>query len=456
MFSPDDTIVAIATPPGRGAIGVVRVSGPRAAEIAGALLHRSPPLEPRRATFARVVHTGGGRRGAIDQVLATYFPSPSSYTGEDVVEISGHGSPVLLRAIVCAAMRAGARLAQPGEFTLRAFLHGRLDLIQAEAVGDLIDAVTPLQARMAFDQLEGTVTTRIGEIDARLFALIARLEASLDFPDEGYHFMEPGAGAGEIEAIAQDLDALVADGRRGRLVREGRNVVIVGKPNVGKSTLFNTLVGAPRAIVTDLPGTTRDLVTETVDLGGIPVTLVDTAGIRVAVDAIETEGVCRARRASAVADSVVLVMDRSRMLDDDDRALVAETAGTPRLVVLNKSDLPAMWRPAELGPLDGETVDLSLATGRGIEGLRDRLAGLLCEGETLRDTPALANVRHIELVERARAALDRAAAAAADGAPEEFVLADLQSARTALEEVTGRRTSEDVLKHIFERFCIGK
>ena len=262
MFSTDDTIVAIATPPGRGGLGVVRISGPSAASVAAALLQLNIPLQPRHATFARV---------KADQVVATFFPAPHSYTGEDVIEICAHGSPVVLRQILEDSVAGGTRLAEPGEFTLRAFLHGRLDLVQAEDVADLIDALTPLQARAAFDQLEGTLTQRIGEIDSELFDLIARIEASLDFPDEGYHFVAAGEAAAVLRDIESKVGALVCDSRRGRMIREGAQVAIAGKPNVGKSSLFNALLGAGRAIVAPAPGTTRDLVTETADIGGLRV-----------------------------------------------------------------------------------------------------------------------------------------------------------------------------------------
>lgn len=303
-FSTEDTIVAIATPAGRGGIGVVRISGPESARIASALTgHES--FEPRHATLVRV---GGAH--VDDRAVVTFFRSPASYTGEDVVEVSAHGSPVLLNSIVEAAIRAGARLAEPGEFTLRAYLHGRMDLVQAEAVQDLVNAVTPLQARTAFDQLEGTLTGRIAEIDAALFDLSARLEASLDFPEEGYHFVEPDAVASELGSVIASIDALLRDARAGRLVREGAQVVIAGRPNAGKSTLFNALAGAGRAIVTEIPGTTRDLLVEQVDIEGVAVTLVDTAGIRQSTeDVVEAEGILRARTAADRAHLVLLVLD---------------------------------------------------------------------------------------------------------------------------------------------------
>ena len=454
MYYPDDTIVAVATPAGRGGIGVVRVSGPTASGVAAAVLRAGHDLQPRHATFTSVV----GEPAAdlpLDQVVATYFPGPASYTGEDVVEISGHGSPVLLRQIVEAVVRAGARLAEPGEFTLRAFVNGRMDLVQAEAVADLIDAVTPLQARVAFDQLEGTVTATIGAIDAALFDLTARLEASIDFPEEGYHFAAAGEAAAETRALLQRTRALLAGARSGRLVREGRQVVILGKPNVGKSTLFNRLLGAPRAIVTEVPGTTRDLLTETAEIDGLPVTLVDTAGIRRTADAVEAEGVARARGALEVAAAVLLVLDRSRQLEVADRELLRETADADRVVVINKADQPARWEATDLRN-PGPQVTVSLRDGGHLGSLRDALAKVLWAGEPLRDTPTLSNLRHILLVEQAAAALVRAAEAAEAAAPEELILADLQDARGAFEEVTGKRTAEDVLQRIFERFCIGK
>ena len=441
MFSTTDTIVAIATPPGRGGIGVIRLSGPDARAVAQSLVTHNRPLQPRHATLTKIVD-------AIDQVVATCFPAPASYTGEDVVELSAHGSPVVLRAIVNAAIARGARLAEPGEFTLRAFLNGRIDLMQAEAVNDLIDAATPLQARAAFDQLDGTLTRAIAGIDATLFDLIARLEASVDFPEEGYHFVEPGALAHAIDHLLERSSALLGDARRGRLIREGLQIAIVGEPNVGKSSLFNALAGASRAIVTDVPGTTRDLVTEVVDIEGLRVTLVDTAGLRDTDDPVEIEGVSRAQRAIVVSDLTLVVIDGSQPRRDINSSQISDYK---RLIVKNKSDLPAAWH-------DRDAVSVSATTGAGLDELRRRIVGAL-DVDPLRDCPAMTNVRHIALVDRAHQALGRARAAAlAEGVslPEEFVLADLTEARAAFEEISGRRAPEELLEHIFSHFCIGK
>jgi tRNA modification GTPase len=494
-FSTQDTIVAIATPPGRGGIGVVRLSGPGAMPIAQRLITHDGALAPRHATLTTVrlnQHTtgdentsgrdldnlaasswpvasgvppplrsfsrelrrslaeaqsanAGGRSAAyaIDHAVATYFPAPASYTGDDVVELSAHGSPVVLQAVVTTAVACGARLAEPGEFTLRAFLNGRIDLMQAEAVADLIDAATPLQARAAFDQLDGTLTRMIAAIDSTLFDLIARLEASVDFPDEGYHFVEPLELARDIDALIERTAALLSDARRGRLIREGLQVAIVGEPNVGKSSLFNALVGTSRAIVTEFAGTTRDLVTEVVDLGGLRVTLADTAGLRDSEDPAEFQGVERSRQCAAVADLVLVVLDRSRA-----RPQTIEYKG---LILANKADLPAAWD-------DEAAIAVSATTGAGLDTLRRRIVEAL-DVDLLRDRPAITNVRHIGLVEHAHRALARAREAAlgeAGSMPEEFVLADLSDARAALEEVSGRRAPDDLLEHIFARFCIGK
>jgi tRNA modification GTPase len=385
----------------------------------------------------------------------TYFVAPASYTGEDVVEISAHGSPVVLGSILRAAIDAGARLAEPGEFTLRAFLNQKIDLVQAEAVADLIEAVTPLQARAAFDQLEGTLTTTITAIEKELFDIVAKLEASLDFPEEGYHFVAPKEAGTAIAGVIARIDSLLAQAARGRMVREGAAVAIVGAPNVGKSSLFNVLLNANRAIVTAIPGTTRDLLTEQADIGGLSLSLIDTAGVRETTDEVEQEGVARAKAAVSVADLTIVLLDRSRPLSADDYELLGVTASRPRVVAWNKIDLPPSLPLAPLDPV--EAVAISARTGAGIDRLIAAIGKALSTGdEALRDRPQITNVRHAVLLERAKESLTRAASALESEVSEEFPLLDLQEAGAALQEITGRKTTDDLLRHIFERFCIGK
>jgi tRNA modification GTPase len=448
MFSRDDTIVAIATAPGRAGLGVVRISGPDAHTVARRLLD-CERLEPRRATFTKV-RTAPGASRSLDEIVATWFPEPRSYTGEHVVELSAHGSPVILESIVRAVMDAGARLARPGEFTLRAFLNGRIDLVQAEAVADLIASATPLQARVAFDQLQGTLTSRLSALDRVMLDLVARLEASLDFADEGYHFIEPHETAEHVAALIATLDSMLADGRRGRVIRDGATVVITGRPNVGKSSLFNALVGHDRAIVTSSAGTTRDLVTETIDIEGLAIRLTDTAGLRDARDDAEREGVSRSLRARDVADVVLVVVDRSERLSGEDLELLNATAQRSRVIVANKCD-----RPSACDVRDA--IQVSATTGEGLADVRRAVARSLTGTESLHDGAAISNVRHVALLDQARTHLAHAHDALRTAAvPEEFVLADLHAARSCFDEVVGARSSDEVLHHIFERFCIGK
>jgi tRNA modification GTPase len=352
-------------------------------------------------------------------------------------------------------MGAGARLAEPGEFTLRAYLNGRLDLVQAEAVADLVNAVTPAQARAAMDQLDGTLTSAIAAVHEGLFALIARCEASLDFPEEGFHFASRDALAAALVDQEAALTRLLASAPRGRLLREGLTVALAGRPNTGKSSLFNALLGRGRAIVSERPGTTRDVLTERVDLDGVPVVLIDTAGLRASDDPVEAEGVKRAEDAHAAATCVVVVLDGAAPLTDEDRRIVAAAPRGSSVVVRNKCDLAAAWSPAAEPGL-GDALDVSARTGDGLDALRRALLAGATGTAWLPDTPAITNARHISLVEHARDAIARAAGAVASGATEELVLGDLHEARARLEEITGRRSVDDLLRHIFSAFCIGK
>ena len=451
MYPTDDTIVAVATPVGHGGVGVVRLSGPGAGAIGLAMARRPRPWSPRLVTGARL-----DGEGLTADALVTFFPAPKSYTGQDVVEISAHGSPVVLAALVRRAVVLGARLARAGEFTLRAFMNGKLDLVQAEAARDLVEAVSPAQARAAFDQLDGTLSAALHAVAADLRELQLHLEASMDFPDEGYHFVEPDEVGRVLETVRSRLARLVDGGARGQIVRDGARVVIAGTPNAGKSSLFNALAGADRAIVSSTPGTTRDLVTARVVLGDFVIDLVDTAGLRESLDLVEQEGVRRAGEAVGHADVVIVAADGSRPLSADDHALVVRVEASARVLVATKSDLPAAWAPEQLG---SEVTAVSSRTGAGLAEVSRRVA-LRVGGESRpSDHVLITNERHRLLLSASLSHIAHACdefSASGGALPEEFVAADLQLALDSLDEVTGQRTPDELLHEIFARFCIGK
>lgn len=456
----DDTIVAIATPAGRGGIGVVRLSGPEATSIALPLLRlaHAGDLQPNRAHFGELIDPGTGER--IDEVVVTFFAKPHSYTTDDVVEISCHGSPVVLRHVVEAALARGARLAEPGEFTMRAFLNGRLDLTQAEAVHDLIDSQTLYQAQVAARQLEGALSKRLQPIKQKLVALIAIMEAGIDFAEDDVSIIPDEQILEHIAEVHTPLELLLAGFTYGKVVHEGLTLAIVGRTNVGKSSLFNRLVEHERAIVTATPGTTRDLVSETVSIGGIPVRLVDTAGIRDALDEAESIGVRKSLEALADADIVLVVLDASHPSSDDaarrrDTELVSLVARRLAIVVQNKIDAIAT---APLLPDGGLPVVMTSAlTGQGIEQLRSKILRLAGgDGRSQPESGFLTNVRHQKLVQDSIAALDAAAAAVPRKTPHEMLLLDLYNSLRPLDEITGATTPDDILNLIFSSFCIGK
>lgn len=454
LINPSDTIVAPATAPGRGGIGVVRLSGPGVPVIASALLRQGLP-EPRRATLA-TFRDGAGE--AIDSGLALYFPAPHSYTGEAVLELHGHGGPAVLASLVARAIELGARRAEPGEFTRRAYLNDKLDLAQAEAVADLIDAGSQAAARAALRSLQGAFSAEVHGLVEGLIELRVWVEAAIDFPEEGIDFLADPALNARVEALRTRFDAVTQAARQGRVLRDGLTVVIAGRPNAGKSSLLNALAGHEAAIVTDLPGTTRDVVREQLDLDGLPLQVLDTAGLRVAgegpADVVEAEGIRRTRAEIARADRVLFVVDAATdpaaTAYTDERTTLPE--GVPVTLVFNKVDLPTALGVVVPG-VDAQ-LRLSARTGEGLAALRAHLQAAI--GYSPTDTGAVsARARHLEALTRARAALEAACALLAQRRGE-LVAEELRLAQRALGEITGEFTSDDLLGRIFGSFCIGK
>jgi tRNA modification GTPase len=477
------TIAAISTPPGRGGIGIVRLSGPMATSIAAQLASLRQPLEHGRARLADVLDATDelaapdSRSDAtrIDEAIVTFFAAPHSYTAEDMVEIAAHGSPVVLQLLLRRALDLGARLAEPGEFTQRAFLAGRLDLTQAEAVRDLIEAQTLTQARQAASQMGGALSRRVMPVKQSLVELIALLEAGIDFAEDDVDVTSQAEIARRIEELTPPLAALEASFARGRIVHDGLTLAIVGRPNAGKSSLFNRLVERDRAIVTATPGTTRDPVTERISLDGIPLELVDTAGLREGLcenlDEAEQLGIHRSREALADAAIVLVVLDATQPLNDEERRLLDALEGRSALVVINKSDLveagrllpdcatllgaPSIPRTVRDGWEAIYPVATSALTGEGIATLRERILAL-ATGGAAEEPGMLTSLRHHQAIAAALAALSDAAQANAAAIPHEMILLDLYRALGALDSLTGQTTSDDVLNLIFSTFCIGK
>ena len=459
MLEALDTIVAIATPPGRGGLGIVRLSGPRARAIAEPLLRLRNPLAPGQARFGHIVDPASG--AALDEVVATFFAAPHSYTAEDVVEIAAHGAPVLLDFLLRAALAGGARLAEPGEFTRRAFLSGRLDLTAAEAVHDLVEASTLEQARVAAAQLDGSLARAVLPAKQQLLELIAALEAGVDFAEDDVDLLPQAEILARLAAVASTIGSLADSFGYGRLLRSGFSLAIVGRPNAGKSSLFNRLLERPRAIVTAHPGTTRDPITEPLSLAGIPVQLIDTAGLRDAPAGpeheAESEGIRRSRAALAEADFALLVIDAATREPDrlhaEDARTLGTLAGRPCLIVYSKVDL---LEPALQAEMPAEAVACSAVTGDGVERLRQRIVAGLTEGAPAAETALVTNLRQHTALTEGVAALTRAATAAHANLPHELLLLDLYAALESLDSLTGATTSDDILGRIFATFCIGK
>jgi tRNA modification GTPase len=454
----DDTIVAIATPPGRGGIGVVRIAGVDAKSIALPMLRLRFDLEPGRVLFGDLIEVNAetariSDASRIDEVVVCYFAKPHSYTTDDIIEISAHGSPVVLQHIVEMAISRGARLAEPGEFTMRAFLNGRIDLTQAEAIRDLIDSQTLFQAKVAAQQLEGSLSRRLQPTKQQLVELIAMLEAGIDFADDDVSVIPDQQIVQRIVRIHQPLEELLASFAYGKVVHAGLTLAIVGRPNVGKSSVFNRLVERDRAIVTATAGTTRDLVTETVAIGGIPVKLVDTAGLRHALDEAESIGIRKSREALADADLVLVVLDSSQPVSPEDNELIGQMHGRPAILVENKSDI----RSSQFSLPSFQTARTSAISGEGIPELRDQILRQVGgQNGVQREAGFLTNVRHRNLVRQSIESLNAARAAVDNRVPHEMLLLDLYNALRPLDEMTGTTTTDDILNLIFSTFCIGK
>jgi len=461
-YSLTDTIAAISTPPGRGGIGIVRLSGAQAASIAMRLVSLRHPLEHARARLANVLDDEGDHASRIDEALVTWFAAPNSYTAEDLVEIAAHGSPVVLGLLLRRALELGARLAEPGEFTQRAFLAGRLDLTQAEAVRDLIEAHTLTQARQAASQMGGALSRRIAPVKQSLVELIALLEAGIDFAEDDVELTPAIEIASRIEQLTPPLAALEASFARGRIVHDGLTLAIVGRPNAGKSSLFNRLVERDRAIVTATPGTTRDLVTERISLDGIPLELVDTAGLRgnlgdgahEHLEEAERLGIRRSREALADAALVLIVLDATQPLNEEEYKLLLAVQDRPAIVAINKSDLNGVKTPVD-GISGVPALATSALTGEGIPALRERILAL-ATGGAAEEPGMLTSLRHHQAIQTALSALADAAQANTNAIPHEMILLDLYRALSALDALTGQTTADDVLNLIFSKFCIGK
>lgn len=452
-----DTIVALSTPPGRSGIGVIRLSGPRSLDIARRLV-QDGNFEPEshRAVLRNLHESGSGE--ILDRALLTYFKSPNSFTGEDVVELSCHGSPVLLRSLLDIILNLDARLAGPGEFTLRALANGRLNLSQAEAVRDLINAQTKAAVKQASRQLGGELSARLQPIKDSLLDIIVPLESSLEFVEDDLPEISVSQIKIKLSGLIKNLAELASTFSTGRLLRDGLKVILMGRPNVGKSSLFNKLLALDRAIVTDIPGTTRDSLSEMISLQGVPVLLTDTAGVRDSTDEVETLGVERTRRAIADADLVVVLFDGSQPLNQEDVDVLREIEKSTYLIAFNKSDLAAFERN-EVEILDNRPtsiVNVSAKTGAGLDALRTAILEPFTEFDTNDTGLLITDARHFDILKRTQAALDCSLTLLEQRASEELILVGLYDGLRFIGEITGETTPDDVLSQIFATFCIGK
>ncbi len=437
-----DTIAAIATPPGKGGVGVVRISGPGVRQMMPGLLAR--PIDPRQATLCRF-HDEKGR--VIDFGLALFFEGPRSFTGEDVLELQGHGGQVVLGMVLSRCLELGASIAEPGEFTRRAFLNDKIDLAQAESVADLIDAATQGAARSAIRSLSGEFSRRVHELVDGLIELRMLVEATLDFPEEEIDFLEATDAYKKLEGILDRLESVLESARQGSLLRSGIHVVFAGQPNVGKSSLLNRLSGEEVAIVTDIPGTTRDAIRQFLEVEGFPIHVVDTAGLRQSEDPVERIGMARTREAIEKSDLILYIADSAKGIDEEDRKILESLPDLPVQIVLNKADLSN----SAFGLLETGEVSISAKTGEGVDALKKRLLDLLSLHEP-GENQFIARQRHVSALREAKEAIE----CAGTSAGVEIFAEDLRRAQVSLSRITGEFSPDDLLGEIFSRFCIGK
>lgn len=457
----NDTIAAIATPVGEGGIGIIRISGPEAKKIARAILVRPgrrplQELEDHRVYYGLAVDPETGM--TLDEVLFFYTRKPRSYTAEDTVEIQGHGGTLVLSKILAAVLRQGARMAEPGEFTLRAYLNGRIDLVQAEAVIDLIRAKNDKAHQLALSQLGGAATRALQELENGLYQILIAIEAVLDFPEEGLPETTRQTMLEQSERLHQELKALLAETATGRKIREGITVVIAGRPNVGKSSLLNKLLQEDRAIVTEIPGTTRDLIEAQIQLCGVQVRLVDTAGLRTTDNPIERIGIQKAEAEMAEADLILLVLDSSQPLNEADREIFGKVRDKKVLLILNKIDLPRRLELQSLPEMkEGKRLEISVTSGEGLERVEQAIVEMVGLGELrVDDRPLLSRVRHKDALERSLVALESFRSGLMAGTSEDLLAVDLRSCLGAIGEITGKNVTDEVVHGIFAQFCIGK
>jgi len=458
-----DTIAAIATAPGEAGIGIVRVSGALARTIA-AEVFRSPrgvsptQLPTHTLTYGHVVDTTASDE-IIDEVLLGVMHAPRTYTGEDIVEFNCHGGTIPVTAVLDVVVKNGARIADPGEFTKRAFLNGRLDLAQAEAVAELIASKTDLSRKIAIEALAGKLSDTVNGLNDRLAALLAEIEASIDFPEEDLDFMKVETQLEAARAVQTDLTALLETAAEGRLITEGANVAILGKPNVGKSSLLNALIGTTRAIVTDIPGTTRDTIEEMINIGGIPLKLIDTAGIRHTDDIIEQQGVERSKAVQDRAELCLMMFDASQPLNDADLELLKTAQSSKAILILNKMDLPVVTSPTALLAHcpKKRVVETVMPEGKGLDKLKAVVSEELLGGEwVIGESPIVTNARHQAALRRANEGLDYAIESLENGMPPDLIAVDLRISLDGFGDIVGKTTTEDILDRIFSQFCVGK